>query len=144
MPTFLRGRIDVEFTGFDIVPANIENHRNTFKEENWNFEVHDIVTDPLNATYDLILSRHTTQHLKTADVLKLVKNFITSGSKYFLTTNYPQTNTNKELSEDSQYRHRTLNFHLSPFYLPPALCSAKDVDTDSIMLWDLSTFSLAI
>eukprot|EP00092_Neocalanus_flemingeri_P008003 GFUD01008635.1.p1 GENE.GFUD01008635.1~~GFUD01008635.1.p1 ORF type:complete len:329 (+),score=89.43 GFUD01008635.1:265-1251(+) len=144
MPTFLRGRTDVIFTGFDIVPDNIENHRNKFKDENWNFEVHDIVTDSLNSTYDLILSRHTTQHLKTADVLKVIHNFIASGSKYFLTTNYPQATSNKDLEEDSQYRHRLLNLVLGPFYLPPPICAAKDVDTDSIALWDLSTVSLAI
>ena len=48
------------------------------------------MTDSLNTSYDLILSRHTTQHLKTADVLKVVQNFITSGSKYLLTSNYPE------------------------------------------------------
>ena len=39
MPIFLRGRKDVDFTGFDIVPENIENHRKNFKEQNWIFEV---------------------------------------------------------------------------------------------------------
>ena len=39
MPTFLKERNDVEFTGFDIVPENIENHRNSFKDQNWKFEV---------------------------------------------------------------------------------------------------------
>ena len=48
------------------------------------------MTDSLNTSYDLILSRHTTQHLKTVDVLKVVQNFITSGSKYLLTSNYPE------------------------------------------------------
>ena len=52
--------------------------------------MHDIVSDSLNTSYDLILSRQTTQHLKTADVLKVVQNFITSGSKYLLTSNYPE------------------------------------------------------
>lgn len=144
MPKFLKGRKDVKFTGFDIVPKIIGNHRNNFKDQNWKFEVHDIVSDSLNTSYDLILSRQTTQHLKTADVLKVVQNFITSGSKYLLTSNYPDIKSNSDLSEDSQYRHRPLNLFFKPFYLPPPICMAKDVKTDSITLWDLRTVSLEV
>ena len=39
MPTFLEGRNDIIFTGFDIVPENIQQHRNMFKHQNWSFEV---------------------------------------------------------------------------------------------------------
>ena len=63
MPSFLSSRSDVEYTGYDIVEANINNHREKFRDTDWKFEVHDIVTDPINSSYDLILSRHTTMHL---------------------------------------------------------------------------------
>ena len=59
-----------------------------YKQEN-QLQVHDIVTDPINSSYDLIISRHTTQHLKTKDVLKVLQNFITSKSLYLFTSNYP-------------------------------------------------------
>lgn len=142
MPTFLEGRNDIIFTGFDIVPENIQQHRNMFKHQNWSFEVHDIVTDSINSSYDLILSRHTTQHLKTKDVLKVLQNFLTSRSLYLFTSNYPDVKKNSDLSENSQYRHRPINLFFKPFYLPPPICMSRDVQTDFIMLWDLSTISL--
>ena len=45
MPTFLSNRSDVMFTGYDIVEDNINNHRKTFRETDWKFEVHDIVRE---------------------------------------------------------------------------------------------------
>ena len=39
MPTFLNNRSDIEFTGYDIVEANIDNHRRTFVNTDWKFEV---------------------------------------------------------------------------------------------------------
>jgi hypothetical protein len=39
MPTFLGNRSDIDFTGYDIVPANIENHKKQFALKDWNFEV---------------------------------------------------------------------------------------------------------
>ena len=54
MPSFLSSRSDVEFTGYDIVEANINNHRENFKETDWKFETHDIETDPIKISYDLI------------------------------------------------------------------------------------------
>ena len=51
--------------------------------------MHDIVSEPLPASYDLIISRHTTIHLKNGDVNRAFENFVNSGSKYLLTTTYP-------------------------------------------------------
>ena len=39
MKHFLENRTDILFTGYDIVPANIESHRRYFSGRNWNFEV---------------------------------------------------------------------------------------------------------
>ena len=48
MPTFLSNRSDVMFTGYDIVEDNINNHRQSFREKDWKFEVHDIVREGVN------------------------------------------------------------------------------------------------
>ena len=37
MPTFLSGRTDVFYTGFDLLPENIENHKKNFTD--FTFEV---------------------------------------------------------------------------------------------------------
>lgn len=91
MSEFLDGRPDVVFTGFDIVQSNIDNHRRSFSDKAWRFRTQDIVTDPIESSYDLILSRHTTQHLRTEEALRVFRNFINSNSKFLLTTNYPNT-----------------------------------------------------
>ena len=95
MPEFLSNRSDIIFTGFDIVKSNIDNHKQRFNDRPWTFETHDIVTDVLNTSYDLILSRHTTQHLQTEDVVKVIRNFITSKSRFLITTNFPNIKVNE-------------------------------------------------
>ena len=91
MPSFLSSRSDVEYTGYDIVEANINNHREKFRDTDWKFEVHDIVVAPISYSYDLVISRHTTMHLKTSDVMKVIRNFVGSSSKFLLTSSYPNT-----------------------------------------------------
>ena len=39
MPTFLNNRTDVIFTGYDITDSNIQKHKETFKDKEWNFKV---------------------------------------------------------------------------------------------------------
>jgi len=139
MPTFLENRTDVDFTGYDIVPANIENHKKTFSSTSWKFEVHDIVADPI-PKFDIILSRHTMIHLKNKDVFQLLNNVYDSGSAYLLATNFPDVEVNTELSEDSVGRYRPMNLHLPPFNLPPPVCQANndgEVDYINIAFWNL-------
>ena len=60
------------------------------------FELHDLVTDPIAEEFDIILSRHTMQHLKTADVVKVIQNFKSSGSRFLLMTNFPSEKVTDE------------------------------------------------
>ena len=116
--------------------------------------MHDIVTDSIPRPYDLILSRHTMQHLKTKDVKNILQNFVNSGSKYLLATNYPYLEVeiipllfilnifickeNKELDVTTQIRMRGLNLFLKPYQLPLPICQHWDAFyPDIIMLWDL-------
>ncbi len=61
------------------------------------FELHDLVTDPIAEEFDIIRSRHTMQHLKTADVVRVVKNFKSSGSRFLLMTNFPAVKVAEEV-----------------------------------------------
>ena len=45
MPTFLRGRSDVDYTGFDLLPVNIESAKKKFSNETWKFNTFDLVKD---------------------------------------------------------------------------------------------------
>jgi len=138
MPSFLKNRTDVVFTGYDIVPDNVDNHKKKFKGKPWKFEVHDIVSDPI-PDKDIILSRHTLQHLLTGDVQRILANFLSSNSSFLLATNFAQFKTNIELDDDKQYRFRPVNLLLSPYFLPPPVCTSLDIPSEKldISLWDL-------
>jgi len=137
MPSFLNNRTDVTFTGYDIVPNNVENHRERFKDKPWKFEVRDIVSSTLPA-HDLILSRHTLQHLTTGDIQTVLTNIVSSNSSFLLATNFPVTKTNLPL-DDSKYRFRPVNLLIDPFCLPSPVCTALDIPEEhlDITLWDL-------
>ena len=48
MPTFLRSRSDVEYTGYDLIPVNIENAKAKFANESWTFSTWDLVRDRIS------------------------------------------------------------------------------------------------
>ena len=62
-----------------------------FRDTDWRIEVHNIVTDQIQTSYNLVISRHTTQHLQTSDVVRGVRNFVESSSKFLFTTSFPNT-----------------------------------------------------
>ena len=48
MPTFLRSRSDVEYTGYDLLPVNIDSARSRFVNESWDFAVVDLVKERIS------------------------------------------------------------------------------------------------
>ena len=151
MASYLASRTDLDFTGYDITTSNIAQHREKFSNETWKFEQHDIVTEDINESFDLIISRHTMQHLKTDDVIRTLRNFRRSGSKYLLMTTQ-SGDFNQELEDDNirefstTHRVRTINFFKEPFNLPAPLCLDKDTYDylTFIMLYDLTIFQQLI
>ena len=112
MSRFLQGRRDVNYTGMDIVPSLIDNHKREFKEEpNLSFIHQDIVETPLHHGYDLILCQHMLQHLTTSDVIQVLSHFSNSGSLYLLTTTMPVSSKTTSVSL-SRARCRNLNLEI--------------------------------
>ena len=139
MNRFLQTRDDVIYTGMDIVPQLIENHKNRFAGKPWRFIVHDAVEKEFEGAYDLILSRAVLQHLYEAEAIKMLTHLSNSGSSYLLVTTFPTLRTNKDVDRTGGFRH--LNINLEPFSLSPPLCLHADDDgrTDRIYigLWSL-------
>ena len=130
MSRFLQGRTDVKYTGIDIVPSLIENHKRAFNNDpNLSFINQDIVETPLNQGYDLILCRHMLQHLTNEDVMKVLYHFNKSGSRYLLTSTVPGTSVTSSLSLDGG-RYRNLNMEIPPVKLEPPLCLVRDGPRD--------------
>ena len=70
------GRDDVSFTGYDLIPQNIETAKEKFQNESWTFKVFDIVERRIERSFDLIINRHTAIHLGLSDNIKVGKNII--------------------------------------------------------------------
>merc|ERR1719410_1837616 len=121
MPDFLNKRSDVDYFGFDITQSNIDKHKERFQDKPWTFKQHDIVSDSLDSSFDLILCRHTMFHLYSADVIKALNNFKNSGSRYLLMTTHANR-INQELPRWPRFR--MINFFFPPFSLP-APCALR-------------------
>ena len=52
MPTFLHVQPDVDYTGYDLLPVNINAAREIFKNETWKFNTFALVKDNIGK-YDI-------------------------------------------------------------------------------------------
>jgi hypothetical protein len=125
----------IKYTGGDIVDdlikANIQRYRE-FK--NVDFKVIDLVNDSLPKS-DLIFVRDCLAHLSNKEVFKAIGNIKSSGSKYLLTTTYPDHDNVDILTGD----FRAINLQREPFNLPePVLIFNENNDEDDGRLSDKS------
>ena len=139
MHRFLQTRNDILYTGMDIVPDLINRHQKTFKDcDQWKFVIQDASETNLNEMFDIILTRHVLQHLPNQDVLRILNNLSSSGSKYLLVTTFPEERANKNLDVPGDFRR--LNLQIPPISLIPPLCLHKDGylrDGGYLGLWEL-------
>ncbi len=129
MSRFLETRDDVDYTGVDIVPDLIENHKQMFKHKtNWRFLALDAVEEPLPNGTHIILCRMMLQHLFLPDIQRLLSKFSQSGAKYLLATTFSRADANADLitgsSASGRFRH--INLEIPPVSLTPPLCLARD------------------
>ena len=131
------------YVGADIVPALVRANQENYASDIVLFRNLDITRDELPPS-DLILCRDCLVHLPLQAALDALHNFKRSGSRYLLTTTYPNLlNTNKQLIITGNWR--PIDLTLAPFSLPaPTLiineqCTeADDFKEKSLGLWDLS------
>jgi len=139
MPYVLDARSDVVYTGADIVPDLITHHRKKFSRlKNANFIEHDIVSVPLNHSYDIVLVRDLLQHLWMVDAVMALKRISESGSKFLLATTFPDTVVNMDVDKnDLGGRKSSYNLEQLPFSLESPVCSSYDWNMEYISLWKL-------
>lgn len=117
MPMFLDQHPEVDYVGYDVVPALIAENRSRYPGHR--FELLDI-TLATPAQADLIFCKDMFNHLKTDDVWRALENMVASGPKYLmLTTNKGFENT--ELEPTEAHASRFLNLEVAPFSLPAPL-----------------------
>lgn len=130
MSVFLKERNDVEYTGYDIIPQNIAMNKANFSAEPWRFLQFDLLKDKISEEFDLILNRHVNIHLSLKDSIQMYKNILQSGSKYLLTTTFPDLPKNDDLhySKDkvSGRSYHPVNTELYPLHFPRPVCLNVD------------------
>ena len=137
MSRFLVMREDVDYTGIDIVPELISNHRKAYRSYPWKFRLVDVLQHPLQESFDLIINRMLLQHLYYKDVFKLLKQFSETNSSVLFTTTFLGTEHNSELDvKDNPGRVRKLNLEIPPLSLSPPLCVVRDGPPDTFEGWD--------
>jgi hypothetical protein len=102
------------YIGVDIVKPVVERLQLEFGNELRAFMARDLSKDPLPAG-DLILCRDCLVHLSFKHGLAAIRNMKKSGSRYLLTTTFPDHRENHDIITGAW---RQLNLQLPPFNLP--------------------------
>jgi len=136
----------ISYTGADIVPQLIADLTTRFRESGKEFVCLDS-TRQKPGKYDAIFCRDMLVHLSHKDIIRTLKMFKLSGSKYILTTHF----TGQRPFEDlKKLGWRPINFTLQPFSFPSPIrllderCSeAGGAFADkSIAVWRLEDITL--
>lgn len=112
------------YTGADIVNQLVKSNNEKYKAENIEFIHLDIIKDTLPSA-DLILVRDCLVHFNDINIFKFFQNLCNSDIIYLLTTNFPLTMHNYNITNGNW---RPLNLMRKPYSLP------KEVD----ILWEES------
>lgn len=109
----------IDYKGFDIVDAVIEQNKHRFTAPNVHFFVGNIVEDELPAA-DLLISKHVLQHLPERDVKKFLLQL--PKFKHALLTNGVDTSTlsSNNATDIKPGEYRTLDITKPPFGIPGA------------------------
>lgn len=100
------------YTGADIVPEIIDLNKSKFESVGINFLMLDITKDKM-PDCDLIFSRDCLVHLSNELVHSALENIKKSNVKYFLTTHYPDIETNEDIVTGEW---RAINICKAPFF----------------------------
>lgn len=102
---------DIKYTGADIVPDLIPLNKEKYPK--YDFKVLDLTTDNLPKV-DLIFCRDCLFHLSNNLIVEALKNIKKSGSKYLLTTTFPEHKIANRDIEIGQWR--IINLEIEPFF----------------------------
>ena len=142
------GKLNItSYIGADIIRPmikdNEKNYASTCGEISPKFVYMNAIEDIPPKT-DLIFCRDGLVHFSYNTIMKVLKNFLASGSTFLLTTHFTDTERNYQDIEDGRWH--PLNFTLPPFNFPPPFkvivegCTECDgiYPDKALALWRLS------
>ena len=131
---------DCKYIGGDIVNLIISNNNKEFSNNKRQFINFNIITN-IPPKVDLIFCRDALIHLSNRATLQVLSNFRKSGSKFLLTTHFPNEKKNTFIVNGM---FRRINLEISPFNLPAPIEIFLEDQIDQslekkfLALWDLT------
>jgi hypothetical protein len=110
------------YVGGDIVDELLEKTSQRYRGSGKQFVALDITKGRLPKA-DLVLNRDCLVHFSFRAIGRALRNIKSSGSKYLLTTTYPNLVTNEDIRTGSW---RPLNLTAAPFHFPEPILLIRD------------------
>jgi hypothetical protein len=142
---------DIEYIGVDIVEEAINKNNLEFAQKSRRFEVMDVVK-VRPPKVDMIFCRDLLVHLSLDDGMKVIGNFMDSGSRYLLTTTFTDRLSNMYdiRIKPGEVFWRPLNLEKPPFSFDAPIKMINEGCTEgdghyrdkSLGLWRLSDIKL--
>lgn len=104
----------IRYLGGDIVPDLILANRSRHSRENVSFQVIDLIKGPIPKA-DVVFVRDCLVHMSNSHVAAALRNICASGSTWLLTTTFPDSGLNTDISTG---QWRALDLTKPPFVLP--------------------------
>ena len=121
----------IRYTGADIVPAMIAELSAAYPKRK--FRVLDITSDPFPKS-DFVLCRDVLFHLSNVDIVKVLDNFVRSGSEWFATSHYFQVTAMPDV-QSGPTTFRPVNLTVAPFHIEPPDYVLKDCAPNFLRRW---------
>ncbi len=115
--------IKIDYLGADIVDTIINENISKYSSDYISFKKLDITSEAINGKFDLIIIRDLFIHFSNDDIFKSLQNIKESQSKYILTTNYNDSDINKNIVTGS---FREINLMKDPFNFPTPIFEIDD------------------
>lgn len=131
----------IDYIGADIVPELIDKNNEIYGKKGRKFIELDLLNDQLPQV-DLILCRDCLIHFSNEDINRAVKQIGESGSRYLLTTSYPEKSNRMTMHTGGW---RPINLEKEPFNWPKAIDCIHEgseringINGDkSLLLWEI-------
>ena len=118
-------KMDIQYTGIDIVKELILNNKERFKKnKNVIFYCEDLTEYDKFDNYDFVLLRDFFIHLPLKNIQNIINNLKKSNCKYFAFNNYENIKINKEISTG---QHRKINLNEKPFNLKKPFIKIQEI-----------------
>jgi hypothetical protein len=146
-PEVLNQFPEVEFFGYDISLIKTKENKEKFREKsNWKFYFADLVSKKDYPDCDLIICRHTLNHLCKEDVLKSIDNLKQVNYRFLGITQHAvnEIDIQKNIQSDTPgcIDYRPINLSEEPIGMPSPIMEVDDADAEDVQMNCQRKFSI--